>query len=157
MDMISYLLGYSTGAKRGGSGGGGDAGGWVSASGYFEPSSSSAAVTVEHNMGVKPDIVVVCANGMPTTHLSIFMLSGVSSAVIDKGVTGSNVTKLAIVSQGTLMTIGVNSVIDRNDNMLTTYGFPRDLTTTEFKVGGGSIGLLNTGMRYDWFAIGGIT
>lgn len=131
---------------------------WVSASGTFEPASASAAVTVTHDMGVKPDIVVIFARQMPEVQNGIAFLTGVSNAVKNTGVTLSDLSKTSIYSSaaGSTITFGVDATMDGGGSNLTTYGFPRNLTTTTFTVGGGSVGQLNPGTTYDWFAIGGI-
>ena len=131
---------------------------WVSASGYIEPTSAADAVTVTHNLGVTPDIVVLYATKTPTTNMGIAVLSCVSNAVKEKGVTLNTISKTAIYSEaaGNVMTMGVSVTMDSGSAMLDTYGFPRNLTATTFTVGGGSTGKLVAGTRYDWFAIGGI-
>lgn len=139
-------------------GGGGSSGSWVSANGYFDATTSSHVVT--HNMGVKPDIVVVYANKTPSTNKAIYLAAGVSSALIDKGITLSDISKVAVYSKngGSVMSMGVGVTMDSGNSQLVTYGFPRELTTTTFKVGGGtSMGYTDTNVSYYWFAIGGIT
>lgn len=153
MDIISFLIGYAS--KKGGGGGG--TGGWVSASGVFE--GKSGTVTVQHNMGVKPDIVVLWSRNFVESNLGILVMSGVSSIVKEKGATLSNLSKTSVYSSagGSAITFGVNAAIDSGDSSLNTFGFPRNLTNTTFDVGGGSSGKLVSGIQYDWFAIGGIT
>lgn len=130
----------------------------VSASGHFEPT-SNAAITVQHNMGVKPDIVVIYATVMPTTNMAVVITCGISNTLRDKGITMTDISKAVVYSTaaGSAMTLGVGVTMDEPGSMHTTYGLPRNPTTTEFTVNGGTTGNLQTGTRYDWFAIGGLT
>lgn len=136
----------------------GSGGSWVSASGYLEPS-SSAAITVKHNLGVRPDLVVIWASEMPTTNMKIVFTSGISDTLKEKGVTMSDISKVVIYSAAgsNAMTMGVGVTMESGDSMQTVWGLPRNPTATEFTVGGGSTGGLEIGTRYDWYAIGGIT
>lgn len=149
-----FIAGVGPGEFEG-SGGGGS--GWVAANGVFTPTATSHVVT--HSMGVKPDLVVVYAVKMPTTNLKTFMIAGVSQALVNKGVTASNISKLAARSgSNETMTIGINITIDSGNSQLETYGLPREVTETTFKVGNSTTGMgsLQTSLTYNWFAIGGI-
>lgn len=137
------------------SGGGG--GSLVSSSGYFTPSSNSA-FTVDHNLGVIPDIVVIYASVMPATNMAVVLTCAISNTLKESGVDATDLSKVVIYSTaaGSAMTMGIAETIEGNGTYQKMYGIPRNATETTFTVNGGSSGNLKSGTRYDWFAIGGI-
>lgn len=150
-DMASQIEGITGGGSEDGEGAS-----WVSASGSFKATATSHTIT--HNLGVKPDIMMVWAVTPVTGAYEIMASTGISSGVAE-ALSGSAIGKHTVfsASAGYGLTYGISAAMDSGNTTLETNGMLRDSTETTVIVGGGSpIGVLVSGNQYEWFAIGGI-
>lgn len=137
------------------------------ASGAIEPTAS--VETVEHGLGVMPDIVFVCLrSGVVQKTLTLVYAYGVSDA-FKALITSSEVAGGAVASKAATVS-DVRNTIDSGRSACATYGMIRDATTTTFTVGGEQYNLLDITpedtnpdddvepgtVYYDWYAVGGI-
>lgn len=122
---------------------------WKVEEGEF--TSTATARTIQHNLGVTPDMVIVAISDPPSAGGgAIIFAFGLPNAVISA--TGGNITNTIV---GASASLTYNKGIDDSNNMMESYGMIRDATTTEFTVGGGNCPLEN-GKQYVWYAISGI-
>ena len=131
----------------------------VAASGIVEP--TATVMTVEHNLGVVPDIVIfVLRSGTTKTHQTLIYALGGSQAAIDSS--GGTLSNTAV---GKTYNLGMPYGVDRNKSNQVTYGMIRQANASTFVVGGATNNTLDwssatdTGDRpsYEWVVIGGLT
>lgn len=158
-EILSIVVGESSDGDSDGTGSGsedGEGASWVSASGSFKATATSHTIT--HNLGVKPDIMMVWAVTPATGAYEIMASTGISSGVAE-ALSGSAIGKHTVfsASAGYGLTFSISAAMDSGNTTLETNGMLRDATETTVIVGGGSpIGVLVSGNKYEWFAIGGI-
>lgn len=109
--------------------------------------------TIEHNMGVVPDVIVVFC-GEPTdahstSNSRITGAIGYTQAVMDK----TGVSSLSYLSNGAALSW--NETITNDSNQQLSLGLPRGATATQFKVGGGTYGY-SPGKIHRWIAFGNL-
>lgn len=125
----------------------------VVVSGNFNPTSASE-FTVQHSLGVVPDIAIFCLSETTTNHaIAIFCVS--FSTAFNTAVGKNKGSATGILSSGGNMSMGVGA-LDENASSSKSYGGFRNTTATEFTVGGSTFNL-DTGKYYSYFLIGGLT
>ncbi len=137
-----------------GGGNSGDGGEWISAEGSFTAEATSA--TIEHNLGVVPDIFGVFMSTMgPISNLVTEKYCLIAAyGLSEKLKTESNVESCGgafALSQGALFAGTVNTGLEDADG---NAGRLNSATATTVKVGAAGIGELRVGSYYAWFAIG---
>lgn len=142
------ILGIVTG---GSSGAGGE---WVSAEGSFTAETTST--TIEHNLGVVPDIFGVFMSTMgPISNLVTEKYCLIAAyGLSEKLKTESNVESCGgafALSQGALFAGTVTTGLEDADGNM---GRLNSATATTVKVGAAGLGELRVGEYYAWFAIG---
>jgi hypothetical protein len=139
-----------------GAGGSGDGsiGEWVSAEGSFTAEATSE--TIEHNLGVVPDIFGVFMSTMgPISNLVTEKYCLIAAyGLSEKLKTESNVEKCGgsfALSQGALFAGTATTGLEDTDGSM---GRLNSATATTVKVGAEGVGELRVGSYYAWFAIG---
>ena len=161
MDISSFLLGYQAGQNNG-TGDGGDStdGVWYVADGSFTPTTKSW--TVNHNIGVIPEIIVVHIGVTPQANCLLFGV-GFNENMMSSFAEGrDNVPGFVCMlgsSGGTTVSLSFTPI--EADGAYNSFsgsdlGVIRNATATKFTVGGGTStfihsGLL-TGKNYYWKA-----
>lgn len=159
MDIMSFLLGYESG-KEVESGGEGKP--WVYASGTFKPTATGH--TVEHNLGVVPDMMMMWARVTPTEKSKIIFTTGFSEAVMAQAgnpaiafltaLLPTQVPNSNPVQYYNTAVTWKNALSMTNPNAA-SIGYFHNATDTTVEVGGGTC-TLDTSVEYEWLAIGGI-
>ena len=149
-DIVSYVMGLNAGK---GSGGKDDDKQFNYYSGSFK--ATEAQMTVEHNCGQIPNIVVVYGTEKPELN-TIFFAVGANKAMIDK-TEGLKSLALYLSSNGGAYGLTDDNGIENPADWpsYANAGGIREATATSFVVGGTQGGLL-IDATYDWFAICGI-
>lgn len=125
----------------------------VVVSGKFNPTSASE-FTVQHSLGVVPDIAIFCLSETTTNHaIAIFCVS--FSTAFNTAVGKNKGSATGVLSSGGNMSIEVGA-LDENASSSKSYCGFRNTTATEFTVGGSTF-KLDTGKYYSYFLIGGLT
>lgn len=133
-----------------------------------EFNTTTSTVTIEHNLGCVPDVMILFSKFAPK-NLRLFMTISFSTAFIAACPSAKSIT-VFLNNSGA---INPMEIADGHDaalsDFLAGYGFMRNVTTTHFTVGGSSSGALDTAStqslvdgnftdcgRYRWIAISGI-
>lgn len=121
---------------------------------YGSITGTGAAQTVAHNMGVIPDILVICVIGVyvhtANSGRTIAHFTGISTAMFEKLKAHPAMKQTGVTYGQTASTAYDTNAIDSN------AGIIRKATTESFTIGNNS-GQLATDLTYHWFAIGGLT
>ena len=132
--------------------GGGGGGNIVAAQGEFIP--TSTVHTINHNLGVVPDVAaVICTDARLDTsnYYALFSVVNFSKALYAKGVTGKGLITMASFNFS-----GDGTALDGNDP--DGQGILAKATDTTMSVGSSASWIrLVTNKKYHWIAIGGLT
>lgn len=129
--------------------------GWYTKSASFTP--TEHAVTVTHDIGVIPDMILIYSISIPTTSNILFMSGGLSTRMLDNIIANTGESYPSVLP--TAVTTGTTG----NIQVLTTYpnkGFEgevngysvRNVTETTFDVGQDASLSVLTGKAYRWIA-----
>ena len=118
------------------------------AEGEFTPP-LSGSITVTHDMGVVPDVVVIFP-GEAGTMSGLLASIGFSEAALEA--TGGQTT-VYLPGGGSL---GTNYPIEMNVQQMADMGVPRGATETLFYVGGGTTYNYPSTVKYRWIALGNL-
>lgn len=146
----------------GNSGGGEMQSTWKYASGKFTPA-ETGKVIIGHNLGVKPDFVMVWATKNVSTAYGIVFINGFSQAVFDAaGDTLETSASLYAGSTGGSLTFTGQYPMTTDNPSYVTMGYPHETTEATFSVGSNvdpsvsTAGKMVAGIEYEWIAFGGV-
>lgn len=132
--------------------GGGGGGNIVAAQGEFIP--TSTVHTINHNLGVVPDVAaVICTDARLDTsnYYALFSIVNFSKALYAKGITGK-----ALITMASFNFSSDGAALDGNDP--DGQGILANATDTTMSVGSAASWIrLVTNKKYCWIAIGGLT
>lgn len=131
--------------------GGGGGGNIVAAQGEFIP--TSTVHTINHNLGVVPDVAaVICTDARLDTsnYYALFSIVNFSKALYAKGITGK-----ALITMASFNFSSDGAALDGNDP--DGQGILANATDTTMSVGSAASWIrLVTNKKYYWIAIGGL-
>ena len=138
-------------------GGGGNAGGELKYTrGSFN--ATSTAMTINHNLGYIPDIMIVVYGNVPKAKQFIFGIGYSSAMLAALGGGWLNIAQGSSENGSVQYTADVGVEADDPGFYYAKWGGGiRSMTTTSFVIGGGTEVALVPDNNYTWFAIGGIT
>ena len=140
-----------------GGGGGGDASGAIKyKDGYFECYSGQGSIrTINHNLGVVPDILIVTYNNVPSSGILQSSVAYTSKMLEVFG--GGWLSKAqGVTVSGSVYGTSNTGVDIEQDGVYVLIGGIRNVTSTSFDIGSTTYALPTTG-SYSWTVIGGIT
>ncbi len=129
------------------------------------PTVTSDIMTINHNMGVVPDIIMFLPNNPPTASTLVYSI-GMSTAMINALRTDEYPAKTGYIATFTDSNNGTNSYYGvtlgtcnghEGDPEYPQYGAVRGVTATSFTVGGTMAPLSRAASGYIWIAIAGIS
>lgn len=121
---------------------------WIYNDGFFKP--ESTIVTLEHELGVVPDLVIISLAEVTSGSRSLVYAVGPSAAVID-ALGGASLNRITGVNAAIGMALG----IEDSTSLMKTYGMIRAATDTTVTVGG-TQAVMELDKKYEWIAIGNI-
>lgn len=152
MDIMSFLLGYESGKSAGKK--------WIHSTGTFKP--TSGGHTIQHNLGVSPDMMMMWARKTPSAQGLAVFVTGFSDAVMENAGNPQIAYITALIPYNNpdtgvreLVPITTKNALSMTHSGAGSYGYFYNATATTVHVGGGVINL-DTSVEYEWLAIGGI-
>lgn len=161
MDITSFLLGFTKGKNSGGSSDGGDSSTpsvCVTAKGEVAVTEDNTEITIEHGLGVVPDIIMIIVNPLPATGEAQFQSQlGFRQALVDRFGEGFEKFCGSLTAIGTAITLaGTNSIpIDAS-----SAGFAGGIygaNALTFKVTSSTTFPIIAGKTVNWYAVAGLT
>lgn len=145
------IIGGVAGTFEGGEGGSGKI---VIASGSFTTIDATTPVTVDHNLGVLPDMIITWFQQGSVGYIN--SMYGMSGALIERlGDSGKGRTQ-ALMSSGSVsanVLVGIENALDSG---VALVGSIHSTTPKSFTITGGTSWLMPTGYVMDWIALGGL-
>lgn len=117
---------------------------------------NGGAITVVHDMGTVPDILIVYLNHVPENG-SLTVSIGLSQAMMNALGEGAYAPTSYIAKEVGAVTIENSVGMESSSDLAEQYGCVRNVTNTTFVVGGGTkAGNMIVEKMYSYFAISGI-